>query len=529
MHRRSLRRFTLATTTLATLLGAGSAAASSAIEYPDNGVAQFSRGGAWLATASDPIATYYNPAALATQTTGFQLGLNLPMQEICYERRGPGDTPVGPNSQRDDVYDEICNTNSGKVNAIPSLAFAWRVSERLGLGVSITPPSSFGKTEYPSTAPNAEGSRDIPAPQRYQSLGVQATLLWASLGAGYEVADGFRLGGAFVSGIAIAEFKAHSMMTVQTDQTQDESNNGDSLSTVTVTDAFIPGFVVSAHYSATDNLDFGAWYRWSDKVKADGDLDVRAPFFNTGGTGYQTNPNCSQEQEDQLDATGIVDNCAYLTETDAKVELTIPMELRVGMRFHVPAGPASALEQEGYRQDEYAVRDPLRDDLFDVELDFTWANNSAADETVVRFPAGVNVRGAPGVVPENADRPTGYKDSFGVRLGGQYNVVRNLFGLRAGTWYETEAQDAEYLSVTGVAAQRGGFSLGGVFRIGSTVDVEAGYMRVWSSGLDNEGEGEGLAIAGSGNPEDFRSYHAINGGKISQSANVFAVGGVARF
>src|SRR5215510_12330881 len=72
------------------------AAASSALEYPDNGVAQFSRGGAWLATATDPIAGYYNPAALAWMPTSLGIGMNLAFQTICYERKGPDNSEVGP-------------------------------------------------------------------------------------------------------------------------------------------------------------------------------------------------------------------------------------------------------------------------------------------------------------------------------------------------------------------------------------------------------------------------------------------------
>src|SRR5215212_3785572 len=72
------------------------AAASGPLEYPDNGGAAFSRGGAWLATATDPLAAHYNPAAMATQQSGFELGLLFAYQSVCYQRKNPGNTETGP-------------------------------------------------------------------------------------------------------------------------------------------------------------------------------------------------------------------------------------------------------------------------------------------------------------------------------------------------------------------------------------------------------------------------------------------------
>jgi len=132
-----------------------------------------------------------------------------------------------------------------------------------------------------------------------------------------------------------------------------------------------------------------------------------------------------------------------------------------------------------------------------------------------------------GTVPENADRPTGWKDSFGARLGMQYNILPNVMGIRAGSWLESSAVDDEYLSVTGVPALRGGFGGGFVLRIQS-VDVEAGYQHIVNAGLDNGGDGKLRAIASTGSL-DKRSYHGVNGGKITQHGDVLSLGLVSRF
>jgi long-subunit fatty acid transport protein len=499
---------------------AARAQASSALEFPDNGVAQFSRGGAWLATATDPIAAHYNPGAIATQPTGFGVGANLAMQEICFDRRDENGEPTGPDRAIPDLhYAEICNSNAGKVNAIPNAAFVWRASEKLALGIAIVAPSSFGKLDWATSAPGRPHPTfrgDIPAPQRYLSLGTEGTILFPTLSAGYSLTDRLHVGAGLIAGIALLELRSMSISNVTGLETDDAGL--DTRSKLDAKDLFVPGFVVGGLYSASKNLDLGLWYRFMDKIRAEGDLELTAPFYvNNRPRSVCATPN--------VEPTG---GCAAITQVDgaARVTLTIPMEARIGARWHMPFSRASGLLAERLRKDPYPTRDPLRDDLYDLELDLTWANNSAADEVKIRFDPGINVLGLPGTVPTNADRPTGWKDSFGARLGGQYALIRNLAGVRLGSWIETPAVADEYLSVTGLPAWRGGFGGGFVLRV-QAVDLEAGYQHIWNGGLDNEGRGKLKAIAGSGSP-DNRSVHSVNGGSVKQHANVFSVGLVAR-
>jgi long-chain fatty acid transport protein len=196
------------------------------------------------------------------------------------------------------------------------------------------------------------------------------------------------------------------------------------------------------------------------------------------------------------------------------------------------------------------VRDPLRDDVFDVELDGSFANNAAADVIQVRFQSkggrGVLSTHPVGVpVPPNADRPTGYRDSFGTRLGGQWNVLPNLLALRAGGWVETRSQDPAFLTVAPVGATRFGFG-GGLLVRYLFLDISLGYQRHLSQGLDNGGDGRLRATAALGpnsipfepgrepsnvsaeQRTNFRTIHAINGGSVTFDAHVFTLGAVAR-
>ena len=130
----------------------------------------------------------------------------------------------------------------------------------------------------------------------------------------------------------------------------------------------------------------------------------------------------------------------------------------------------------------------------------------------------------------NSDLEQAYDDSFGARLGGQYAIIRNAFAVRLGTWIRNPGRRRGGLDVTTVPGWRGGLATGVVFRV-QAVDLELGYQHVYNLGLDNHGDGRRRAVAGS-SPEpafDFRSYHAVNGGSVTQSANVFALGAIARF
>ncbi len=516
---------------LGTLGVALRAQATSALEFADNGTAQMSRGGAWLATATDPIAGFYNPAALARQPTGFQLGMNLPIQKICYERRGPNGEEIGPTqglTSQGVTYPETCNKNSGQPNLIPNIGFTWRASDSLGIGLTVVPPSSYGMLEWPDLVP-VKDRQPIPAPQRYLSIKTKGTILFPTLAVGYSITPKFHVGAGFVAGLAILEVRSMSMSNVQAPPNDKDDLLQDTRSEIKAKDLFVPGFVVSALMEATDNIDLAAWYRYSDKIKAKGDLTVLAPYYTAQGAKREVCAYSGQTADDPSSG------CADITRSEdqvgknaAKITLAIPMEARIGARWHVPRGAPTPLETEHYRKDPHPSRDPLRDDLYDAELDLSWANNSAGNVAEIRFHESINVLGLPGTVPVNADRPTGWKDSFGARLGGQWNAMRNLLGLRAGTWIESSAVDDEYLSVTGVPALRGGFGGGVVFRV-QRVDLEFGYQHIWNAGLDNGGNGKLRAIAGSPPESGFRSYHAVNGGKITQHANVLSLGAVARF
>src|ERR1700684_2343757 len=130
--RRALRVSAASCLVLSGLLSVRSAHATGVMEFPDNGSEQEGSGGAWVARSSDPLAAFYNPAGLAGQQTRLTLQANISTQNTCFTRvKASNDTTadgVGPGG----TYPNVCQNGSFFPN--PQLAFAYRLTDRIGLG-----------------------------------------------------------------------------------------------------------------------------------------------------------------------------------------------------------------------------------------------------------------------------------------------------------------------------------------------------------------------------------------------------------
>src|SRR4029079_17838704 len=113
---------------------------------------------------------------------------------------------------------------------------------------------------------------------------------------------------------------------------------------------------------------------------AHGDLEMKANYWTNNGTNDNADFSKSSDIEKGL----------------AHFRLAHPIQARLGSRFHIPR------HRDRPRS---AVRDPLADDVFDVELDFQYARNSAYKRAELRFPDSpiILVQGTPGRVPSNSD------------------------------------------------------------------------------------------------------------------------------
>ena len=492
---------------LALALSASPAAATDVFEFPDTGTEPMSRAGAWVARATNPLATLHNPAGLAGQRTGVLANVHLVFNDVCFTRKGQGAVVTSQDAPyRPDACDDTLLT------PLPAVAGVLAVTDRLGIGLSLSPPNLYGRLEFPHTveATNRLGANvQVPNPARYLLLEQDGIALNTVLGAGYEVTKNVRVGAGFMWGFASLSLTNANMSKSPNPQAgvYEDPLVDDVLAEVNVADWFMPGIVVGALVSPLPVLDIGFSLTAQEAFDAHGDLTIRASHWTNNGV--SDNPTVTESSD--------------IEPGMAHFRLPNPLEVRLGVRYHQPRDPGAPV-------DVGAERDPLADDVFDIELDLSYTRNSAYDRIQLRFPASpvIEVKGVGGTVPQNADVPLAIKgDTVGVRLGGEYVILPARLAVRAGAWYEPDVQRPEYLNVAVVASQRIGVALGGVVRLGP-IDVEAGYMHVFFDEVDNNGDGRVRAVSGivsDGN----RSRYGINGGKVTQRANIVSVGAVARF
>jgi long-subunit fatty acid transport protein len=522
------------------------ARATSVEEFPDNGSEQEGRGGAWVARASDPLATFYNPAGLAGQPTRLTLQANLSSQKTCFARvqsandlTSDGYSPALPGGS---PYPKVCS--SGAFFPNPQLAFTYRVNDRIGLGIAVLGPSAVGAATWPQFV---DGN---PSPQRYMLISTTSVVLTPTIGIGWEAIDRLRLGASFIFGTApsIDFVNAAPGQNEGSSTALANAANNDIHNELKAKELFFPGFILGAIWSPTDNLDVAAWYKWTSSINAKGDLTTAANDFTPAAASGHTSqvaygdtaePYCFTLAAGQAPPAG-TPPCG--SGNNAKVKVPIPMEAKLGVRYHKPR---SDIPYDEHR------RDPMAQDVFDVEADFTWANNSAFNAIQIRFPTGLPAAVMGSVIPSNADVTHDFRDVVGVRLGGDYNILPDQLALRAGAFFETQAANSVYQNIDFDGADRFGIAAGGTYRIrlGSekqhALDLMAGYGHVFFGTLSNNNPNAqglpaltGTACLNNGNPnvttcpggvQPYRTPWPVNLGTITSSINVINVGASYKF
>jgi hypothetical protein len=549
MRRRGWASFAGAGAFAVLTAGAGAAAASSGIDSPDSGVEQSGRGSAWLARADDPVAVFFNPAAIAFQATSVHVGTQLLFQNRCFTREGANGQPVAPVSTISPPGTapasgvgvpppaEVCSAGGAFPN--PQLGAVFRITNDFALGLALVAPHAAGNNSWPEALPYVNKflfPAFQPSPQRYLLTGGNSLIIYPTLSIAYAPLENLSFGAGFVWGIATVDFTnfTQGIATMPTAMNTSDNASGDVKAELQGKDLFVPGVVVSALWSPARMLDVSAWYHWQDAIKFQGDLALTSLYFTSSGA-RNTTP-CTGLQGPLCNVTVAPGAGAF--------EFQIPMEAKLGFRLHLPRkepdrvpGWASAPGRK--------VRDPLSQDIFDLEVDFTWAHNSEMQNIDLSFPSSPSIKfngGGGAVVPSNADIPHDWKDVLGVRVGGDVVVVPNVLTLRTGGFFESAGQSAQYLNVDFDLAQKIGVSGGATLRLG-VVDLSVAYAHTFYGTLDNGGKGSIYALAGSGSaagctggpttqnvgPGCYRSFQSVNGGSLRESLNEMGLSGTVHF
>ncbi len=545
--------------------------ASNGLESPENGAYQVGRGGAWLARADDPLAVYFNPAGLVRQASGVHVGAHLLFLDRCYTRQGqdadegsatygeygfpvsPGKNIAGPGAEPSGKEippaARICQKSEPFPN--PQIAANFRIHEKVAVGIGILGPHGVGGAEWPEELPytNRLGFETTqPSAQRYMLVKSQSLILFPTVSVAFAPIPELAIGAGFTWGIATAEFVNFSEAL---SAAPSKSNNcgpnkdqpcvavddfgRDVRATLKAQDFFIPGFVLGAIWSPTRTIDVAGWFRWSDALDTSANISTEATYWGNSGTKNEDADKCSDPNVQSCTVT------AAEKEGDpgygaGNIKLNIPLEAKLGVRFHYPRQNPG--EKPAWAKGTKTVRDAMSEDLFDVEMNFTYANNAAVKNIELKFKENIKINGTPGFLPTDGSIPHNWNDVFGVRLGGEYVVLPSRFALRAGGFYESNGQDPRYLNIDFHVSERVGLSGGASVRVGP-VDITVAYQHTFFGTTDNGGRGELYGLSGDAStatPENkdkpggpFRTYQAVNGGKLTSDLNEVALGATLRF
>lgn len=512
---------------VALMLLAPSAARATGLTAPSPGVNALGRGGAYLASASDPMAVWFNPAILADlPSTQLYFGANLVDYRPCIQRSGtfgrydPAFNPSPDDLDRvssvgrygdyvDEPFPDMCRRKALAIT--PSIVASLRLTDWMGIGFGVVSPTGSSQSRWgdlDGTVIGVTGERR-PSPLRYNVIDQSSALTRATVGVGVSPTRWLRLGLSFLWGVSWAESLLHNpQFGGQPDQIDVRVDIDE------MRDYFVPGLVASAHVRPHDNLDVAARFEWSDDVHTEGHANLTyAPY----STGFEV-PNGA------IPATVHVDRF--------RVRVPQPMSLRVGVRY----------AQRRFPSDEDRVeRDPIHDVEWDAEVVFGYDLTERIDAFhITLIPGDVEIPTVQieadgtqtvGSVPAGSGRtiPKGFRNQFLVYSGGSWNPIQDRLTLRAGLTWESRGIDPSMVQPDFIPARRVGLHAGLTLRV-QRFDISLSYAHLFQedivaaeprSGAPNAAEfAQGVS---------FGRGAIINAGRYRARWDIYGVGFNYRF
>ena len=449
-------------------LGGASRARAAGFELTPPGARANGRAGAAVAGADDALGVFYNPATiLATRTrVSAAVALHLHLSETCLRRTevvedSDGTRSAGP------VLPEVCD--DGPLTFIPELASTVRLGERWALSIAAYAPTgatAHSKYGNPRTGTvDGKTGEDAPerrTPSRYLLLEQKSLQVFPTLGVAYQPIPALRLGASFGWGITQVDFAnasfSRTLVLGSVNATSDISNHLKGL------DAFVPRVQVGAWTQPWERLalEFGASFVWTDDVKiSNATLKLR---------GLNTDiypPDYAAISEKPL-----------VRGQFKHVDVTVPQtsQLALGTRY------AKKLDMPADK-----IGDRLSSELFDIELDVVVALTKRMDAVRVTPPHGAELpvdSPPPGVIPpfevvlpEHIVLEHHWQNQVGLRLGGDYNPIPGVLGLRAGVSYESTGVEQGYENLDFTPFQNVGLHLGATLRIVHKIDLSSSFAQ----------------------------------------------------
>jgi long-chain fatty acid transport protein len=284
-----------------------------------------------------------------------------------------------------------------------------------------------------------------------------------------------------------------------------------------VRDMFIPRASASFVLNPWDRFDLYGVAMYQGDINAKGFTDLTA-----NGISGAPRQNCSQFKAGDPEAG-----------THCRIngaELTVPLptwEVTGGLRY---AQRRVARER---------VLDPMKDEVFDIELNATWSQTSHVDAFNVHLhdvdpppPGEVTYPTPPKVqfansasgasslyVKKDTAIPKQWKDTWTFRAGADWNVVPETLTLRLGGSFATRAVDPAYMNIDYFPVQKIGAHIGGTLALGK-YRMTLAYAHFFQEEI--------TVPVGTGMVKDLVTINepmanAVNEGKFWSSLDVFSL------
>jgi hypothetical protein len=419
-----------------------------------------------FARVNDFMATWQNPANLAV-IPGGDLGIELRLSwlKACYDRAyDPTVEYKRPTPELDyrgtESVANVCNEGPPG----PGGNFGWAQSFDSGWGYGVgffLPAVGAASTKWGNDTivsllprpderypPTLEG---VEAPTR--QMGIERTGRFGGYlmaGLGWAPLPQLRLGAS--AGVGALSFSMKSAASVLKSTFLDQ----EIVQEMTVTDYAIPRALFALVLSPFERRGRSL----EQAIELFGTLTYQGDFHGRGhidviANGIQGEPRADCEGDDPG---------THCRHDGIRVEARFPTwEVTFGMRM--------AQRRPGHAR----TLNPLKDEVWDLEMDANWAKTSHVDAVrLVAYDADLDPAERPRVqlsssddpgvrsynLPQRAAAQLRWMDTWTVRVGGDYNVIRDRLALRAGISYATRAAPIEYMNTAAWPVRKVGLHAG---------------------------------------------------------------------
>jgi len=458
-----------------------SQAQAGTLYFADIGLRGYARAGAFIASNNDITAQWYNPAALTRVEKGmFGVHLSVVEHYITFDREDFIEGgPLEDGEPTDLIYAPV--ENDSKISWIPHGGIAYRFKDLTAFVGFTSPYADF--IQYP-----ADGG------QRYSLIESSVLQTFTGIALAYKVNSWLSLGGgASWNMLEVKQSRNLSMYIKDTPAAETEDPKSDVLFSVDVRDNFSVAWNLAMLAEPPSK-------KWALGVM------VQAPtHFNATGS-------ISADFSDHFlhtDLGVIVDPSS--SDEEVSMDVKMPLIVRSGFAYR----PMETLE---------------------LELAFVWENWSSLEALLIQdldMNIKINALGSESeqVIEGPIELPTGYMDSYSIRLGGDWRIHPS-FSLRTGVLWESGGMPLHNISAASLDQDKIGYGFGASYHLGDSLDIDLGVFQSFFGDftIDNsEVKRISAEIDLSDQSATLVEDRVVGNGEYSSSTLFFGAGAIYRF